>query len=213
MKRVFERASMERMLTKMYKDLFGLVLVLCMGLFPHQVVAEGSLYHLDFRPQPYSLEEEVGSIVWEFPKVPLPWKENLNETSVWKKLRHQKPKGAPKSRQQALYLPQVPWNFSQEQKAKHQRTRDIQKSSNCPRWIGEPLRPRLQQYMLEVKVLRQPLERVEPSGSRRRKQLGKKRRLLGKKRKGTVEQSKRNRLRNEKESLKKLYKDTSEKEA
>ena len=87
MKQVFERTSMERMLPKMHKDLLGIVSVLCMVFFPHQVVAEESLCHLDFRPQPYSLEEEVGSLVWEYPKVPLQWKVDLNETNVWKEFR------------------------------------------------------------------------------------------------------------------------------
>ena len=76
---------MERMLPKMYKDLLGIVSVLCMVLFPHQVVAEESLCHLDFYPQPYYLEEEVGSLVWEYPKVSLQWKVVLNETN------HKKP--------------------------------------------------------------------------------------------------------------------------
>ena len=62
---------MERMLPKMYKDLLGVVSVLCMVWYPHQVVAEESLCHLDFRPQPYSLKEEVGNLVWEYiPKYP-----------------------------------------------------------------------------------------------------------------------------------------------
>ena len=106
---------MERTLPKMRKDLLGIVSVLCMVLFPHQVVAEESLCHLDFRPQPYSLEEEVGNLVWEYPKVPSQWKADQSETNVWKKFLHQKPKGTPRSRQPALYLPQVPWNFSQEE--------------------------------------------------------------------------------------------------
>ena len=191
---------MERMLLKMYKDLLGIVLVLCMVLCPHQVVAEESLCHLDFRPQPYSLEEEVGNLVWEYPKVPSQWKADQSETSVWKKFLHQNPKGTPRSLRPALYLPQVPWNFSKEEKLKHQQVEDTRKSSNCPRWTGEPLR--LRQSALEAKALRQLFlrERVEPSGSKRRRQPGKKRRLPGKKRSETGEQRKPNRLK--KRSLK-----------
>ena len=195
---------MERMLPKMYKDLLGIVSVLCMVLFPHQVVAEESLCHLDFRPQPYSLEEEVGSLVWEYPKVPLQWKVDLNETNVWKEFLHRKPKGTPRS-QPALYLPQVPWNFSQKERPEHQQdqqVRDTQKSWNYPQCIGDrPLR--LQPSVLVVaKVLRQQRERAEPSGSKRRRQPGKKKRLPGRKRRETGEQSKQNRLKNEKRSLK-----------
>ena len=123
MKQVFKRTSLERMLPKMRKDLLGIVSVLCMVLCPHQVVAEESLCHLDFRPQPYSLEEEVGNLVREYPKVPSRWKTDQSETSVWKKFLHQKPKGTARSRQPALYLPQVPWNFSKEEKLKHQPVR------------------------------------------------------------------------------------------
>ena len=191
---------MERMLPKMYKDILGIVSVLCVVSFPHQVVAEESLCHLDFLPQPYSLEEEVGRFVWEFPKVHSQWKVDLNETKEWKKFLHQKPKGTPRIRQPALYLPQVPWNFSQEEKPKHPQVRDIQISSNCPRWTGEPLR--LRPYDLEEKAVRQLRERAEPSGSKKRRQLGKKRRLPGKKRKETGERSKLNRLKSKKRSLK-----------
>ena len=120
---------MERMLPKMYKDLLGIVSVLCMVLFPHQVVAEESLCHRDFRPQPYSLEEEVGSLVWEYPKVPLQWKVDLNETNVWKEFMHQKPKGIPRS-QPALYLPQVPWNFSKKEKPEHQQYQQVRGIQN-----------------------------------------------------------------------------------
>ena len=203
---------MERMLPKMYKDLFGIVSVLCMGLFPHQVVTEESLCYLDFRPQPYSLEEEVGSIVWESPKVPLQWKVDLNETNDGRSFCT----GSRKEHRRAANRPCTFRRYlgtSAREKPKHQRVRDIPKSSNCPRWIGEPLRLQLRQYALEAKVLRQLLERVELSGSRRRRQLGKKRRLPGKKRKGTVEQSKQNRLKNEKRSLKKPFEDASSKEA
>ena len=93
---------MERMLPKMYKDILGIVSVLWMVSFPHQVVAEESLCHLDFLPQPYSLEEEVGKFVWEFPKVHSQWKVDLNETKEWKKFLHQKPKGTPRIRQPGL---------------------------------------------------------------------------------------------------------------
>ena len=192
---------MERMLPKMHKDLLGIVSVLCMVLFPHQVVAEESLCHLDFRPQPYSLEEEVGSLVWEYPKVPLQWKVDLNETNVWKEFLHQKPKGTPRSQQPALYLPQVPWNLSKEEKLKHLQVEDTRKFWNYPQCIGDrPLR--LQPFVLEAKVLRQLRERAEPSGSKKRRQPGKKKRLPGRKRKETGEQSKQNRLKNEKRSLK-----------
>ena len=165
---------MERMLPKMYKDLLGIVSVLCMVSFPHQVVAEESLCHLDFYPQPYYLEEEVGSLVWEYPKVSLQWKVDRNETSVWKKFLHRKPKGTPRS-QPALYLPQVPWNFSKKEKLEHQQdqqVRDTQKSWNYPQCIGDrPLR--LQPSVLAMaKVQRQQRERVKPSGSKKRRQPG-----------------------------------------
>ena len=172
MKQVFERTSMERMLPKMYQDLLGIVSVLCMVLFPHQVAAEESLCHRDFRPQPYSLEEEVGSLVWEYPKVPLQWKVDLNETNVWKEFLHQKPKGIPRS-QPALYLPQVPWNFSKKEKPEHQQyqqVRGIQKSWNYPQCIGDrPLR--LQPSVLVVaKVLRQQRGGKEQSRAEARKE-------------------------------------------
>ena len=81
---------MERMLPKMYKDLLGIVSVLWMVWYPHRVVAEESLCHLDFRPQPYSLKEEVRSLVWEYPTVPLQWKTDQSRTSVWKKGKKKK---------------------------------------------------------------------------------------------------------------------------
>ncbi|CAE7681231.1 unnamed protein product [Symbiodinium sp. CCMP2456] len=76
---------MERMLPKMHKDLLGIVSVLWMVWYPRQVVAEESLYHLDFLPQPYSLKEEVRNLGWEYPTVPLQWKTDRSRTNVWKK--------------------------------------------------------------------------------------------------------------------------------
>ena len=170
---------MERMLPKMHKDLLGIVSVLCMVWYPHQVVAEESLCHLDFRPQPYSLEEEVGNLVWEYPKVSSRWKTDQSETSVWKKFLHQKPKGA-RSRQPALYPPLVPWNFSKEEKLKYQQVEDTRKFSNCPRSIGDlPLR--LRPSALVAKALRL-LPQVEQSGSKRRRLPGKRRSETGEQR-------------------------------
>ena len=171
---------MERMLPKMRKDLLGIVSVLCMVWYPHQVVAEESLCHLDFRPQPYSLKEEVGNLVWEYPKVPSQWKTDQSETRVWKKFLHQKPKGTAKSRQPALYLPQVPWNFSKEEKLKYPQVEGTRKFWNCPQCTGDqPLRLRPSAQAKALRLLREP--KVEQNGS-------KKRRLPGKKRSGTSEQ-------------------------
>ena len=165
---------MERMLPKMYKDLLGIVSVLCMVWYPHQVVAEESLCHLDFRPQPYSLKEEVGNLVWEYPKVPSQWKTDQSEKNVWKKLLHLEQKQTAKSRQPAWNPPQEPWNFSKEEKMKHQRqVEDTRKFSRFPKWTGEqPLRLRLSAPERPLRLLREP--RVEQNGSKKRRLPGKK---------------------------------------
>ena len=81
---------MQKMLPKMYKDLLGIASVLWIGWYPHQVVAEESLCHLDIRPQPYSLEEEVGSLLWEYPTVSLQWSIDQSRKNVWRKDLEQK---------------------------------------------------------------------------------------------------------------------------
>ena len=165
---------MERMLPKMYKDLLGIVSVLCMVLCPHQVGAE-SLCHLDFCPQPYSLEEEVGNLVWEYPRVHSQWKADRSETNVWKKplLQNQQIQyEAQKSQQKTSRQPPAQWNSSQPE-----HRAGTQKSFSCLQLIGEvPQHRRRQQYVLEEeKAQRQPLARVELKGSKRRRLPGKKR--------------------------------------
>ena len=80
--------SMERILPKMYKDLLRIATVLWMVWYPHQVVAEESLCHLNLRPQPYYLEEKVENLVWEYPKVPLRWKDQSRK-NIWKQFPNQ----------------------------------------------------------------------------------------------------------------------------
>ena len=81
---------MERMMPKVYQDLLRVVSVIWIGLYPHQVIAEGSLCHLNVRPQPYSLKEEVGDLVWEYPPASLQWNTDRSRTNVWKRDKRQK---------------------------------------------------------------------------------------------------------------------------
>ncbi|OLQ03254.1 hypothetical protein AK812_SmicGene13798 [Symbiodinium microadriaticum] len=130
--------SMERMLPKMYKDLLGIVSVLWMVWYPHQVVAEESLCHLDIRPQPYSLKEEVGSPVWEYPTVPLQWKTDQSKKSVWKQLLNLEQKRTRKNLQLASNLQQELWNFSMKVEMKHLlQVKDTRRSSSFPKWTEE----------------------------------------------------------------------------
>ena len=165
----------------MYKDLLGIVSVLCMVWYPHQVVAEESLCHLDFRPQPYSLKEEVGDLVWEYPKVPSQWKTDQSEQNIWKELPHLEQKQIAKSRRPVWNLQQELWNSSKKEKMKHQRqVEGTRKSLRFPKLTGEqPLRLRLSVLEKALRLPREP--KVEQNGS-------KKRRLPGKKKSGTGKQ-------------------------
>ena len=162
---------MERMLPKMYKDLLGIVSVLWIVWYPHQVVAEESLCHLDVRPQPYSLKEEVGNLVWEYPKVSLQWNTDQSRKNAWKKDLKQRPEW---KKRLLVWNPQLvqwclnsSWNNSQW-KMHRLRPEGTRKYWSSLKWIEEqPLQ--LQLSAQETALHPRQVQRARQSESKKRK--------------------------------------------